>query len=875
MISKRVKKLTIIIQILMMIFPTVFSVASTINIGDTLHIERGDLGFYTIQYWSETREKWMYITYSRTYYRSDNGERQIAYCMDPDRDGVGWLPGEDETYDTEVKYKLENEQLWRILKNGYPNASIESLGVETEDDAYLATKQAVYWVLKNKKLEDIYNHFRAGQTEINGQDLNEIKRRGQKVVDAIYKLVDIAYNQKEQTMAKPEVVSIGEFEQDENEKYYSKKYKITDSTLDSKINITSIENKPTGTFVADENGQENTSFKPGEIFKIMVPKENIWGDCIVKVCYNKEIESYPIYYTASKIEGKQNYIILLDKTEKEEGKVDFKVNGYRSSIKIIKTDEETGKPIEGVKFQISYDYGVKMGTPVTDKNGVAILKNLHQGRMIVKEIDTNEEYVLDDTEYKVNLEYNQAWILNIKNKHKKGTIEIEKVDKDDNNIHIDGVEFDLIDKDGNIAQHLITDENGKASASVNTGEYTLKEIKTKEEYKIGVEQDVKINWNEKLELKIENEKKKGKVKIVKRDKESGEALANVKFEILNDNEDVIETLITDEKGEAVSSDITIGTYYIKEIETDEKYILNDNKIEVLIRENQTKEIQIENERKKGQIKIVKTSADKNNALNAEAGSPIEGVKFAIYNNDNKLVEEISTNENGVAISSKLDIGKYTVQEIETGEWYILDNQKYNIEIKENEEIVELEVTNKSKDPKVEISKKCKNTIKSNDEIDYTFEIQNTGNTELEKLIWYDTLPKQYAKVTKIETGTYNQDVNYDIFYKTNQKDVYMVLKKNLNSKENNYIDLSNIHLEEGEKITEIKVSFNNVNVGFSNIEKPHIFMKVDDGVNNDEKIENNTILEGYILDYKVTDEDTASSIVYNVVEQKKLPRTGF
>lgn len=82
MISKRVKKLTIIIQILMMIFPTVFSVASTINIGDTLHIERGDLGFYTIQYWSETREKWMYITYSRTYYRSDNGERQIAYCID-------------------------------------------------------------------------------------------------------------------------------------------------------------------------------------------------------------------------------------------------------------------------------------------------------------------------------------------------------------------------------------------------------------------------------------------------------------------------------------------------------------------------------------------------------------------------------------------------------------------------------------------------------------------------------------------------------------------------------------------------------------------------------------------------------------------------
>lgn len=179
---KKINLLIIIMQILMMIFPSIFSIADTINIGDTLHVERGELGFYTIQYWSDYRNKWMYITYSRTYYTDSEGNKQIAYCMDPDLDGVGWLPGEDESYDTEVKYKLEDERIWRILKNGYPNVTLEALGVETEDDAYLATKQAVYCILKNRKLEDIRSFYRAGETEINNQNLEDIQRRGKKLL---------------------------------------------------------------------------------------------------------------------------------------------------------------------------------------------------------------------------------------------------------------------------------------------------------------------------------------------------------------------------------------------------------------------------------------------------------------------------------------------------------------------------------------------------------------------------------------------------------------------------------------------------------------------------------------------------------------------
>lgn len=240
-----------------------------------------------------------------------------------------------------------------------------------------------------------------------------------------------------------------------------------------------------------------------------------------------------------------------------------------------------------------------------------------------------------------------------------------------------------------------------------------------------------------------------------------------------------------------------------------------------------------------------------------------------------MVEQVITNKNGIAESKELEKGKYTVEENETGKWYILDNKKYDVEILKNNQIEELELTNKPEDPNLEILKRSKNVVKSNEEIDYEFEISNTGNTALTEFTWYDILPSDYAKITKISTGTFNQDINYSVYYKTNQKEDYLVLKKDLNSKQNNYIDLTNIHLEKDEKIIEIKVKFGKVNIGFKNIERPHIYMKANDSLKNDTIIENYTILEGFNHEYRVTDEDKTTSIVYNIEKIKKLPRTGY
>ena len=57
-------------------------------------------------------------------------------------------------------------------------------------------------------------------------------------------------------------------------------------------------------------------------------------------------------------------------------------------------------------------------------------------------------------------------------------------------------------------------------------------------------------------------------------------------------------------------------------------------------------------------------------------------------------------------------------------------------------------------------------------------------------------------------------LNYAIYYKTNKND-YKLLRNNLNTKINNYIDFANLELEADEYVTEFKAEFGKVDVGFS------------------------------------------------------------
>ena len=542
-----------------------------------------------LQYWKEPDGIWSYIVTTMVGYRI-NGNLHYAYCLQRERKGVG---GDQESYNVNVTEMLKDEKIWRAIINGFPYKSAEELGVENDQDAFVATKQAIYSVMYDW---DVDTHFR-------GAD-----ERGWKIFNAIKTITNNARNGTE-TPNKSNVLEIkpvGEFKK-ENNNYYSQEYSVKASVDMSNYIITKIENFPEGSIVTDLNNNPKTEFSPNQNFKILIPKNKILNNFEGTIKINGRVKTYPVFYGASYDENLQDYALTYDAYETVGDEITLRVNAYKSKIIVIKKDGETNKPIENVEFNVKYKDGTQIGNFKTDQNGTITISNLKQGTIILTETKTQEQYVLDGTEKEIIIEYDEEKTIEIKNKRKKGNITIKKVDKDDNSINLSGVEFDLIAQNGDIVKHLVTDKNGEAKAeNIDIGNYILKETKTNQEYKLSLQQDITIEWNKTFNIQIENEKIKGKVKVIKTSEDdnlingdkAGTPIANVKFVIYDEKGEIVDTLITETDGIAISKDLVKGKYIIKEIETGDAYELNEEDFTIEIKKDgEVVELEISNKSK--------------------------------------------------------------------------------------------------------------------------------------------------------------------------------------------------------------------------------------------------------------------------------------
>ena len=607
-----------------------------------------------------------------------------------------------------------------------------------------------------------------------------------------------------------------------------------------------------------------------ETLKLTEDKMKSWGIIKEETADNDTT----IFFTFK--EGVQNQLYALNYNDPVTMPLNIKINIF-GNLKINKTDVETNKPIDNTVFELLDTNNNVVRTGTTNNKGELEFNNLKPAAYKIKEKKSNDNYINNNDIYDIVINPSETTTKNITNKHKKGNLKIYKVDKDDNDLTLGAVEFDLIDSNGSIVKHLVTDVNGIAEVkNINTGNYTLRETLTKKEYNLAIDQNVVINWNETMEYKVENEKKKGQIEVYKVDYEDNEIkLEGVEFQVINSNGEIVETIVTNSDGYAITSRIPIGEYTLKETKTDNMHILNEEIVKVDVTTDIISKLKITNERIKGQIKVIKTSEDDNFIKGKEAGSPIENVKFEVYDSNNNLVDEITTSADGTAITRLLDKGCYFIKEVESGEWYLLNKNTFTAEIKEHQEIVNVEITNESEKPDVDIEKTGIIQTTANQEIKYDFVIKNIGNVPLSDFTWYDYLPTDYVRITKLITGTYNQDLNYSIYYKTNKKD-YRLLKDNLNTQVNNYIDFSNLDLEADEYVTEFKADFGTVDVGFKSVINPYIFVRVNSNVDNDDVFTNRTRIEGYNKTYMVWDEDDHTTKLYEKeVPVKKLPRTGM
>ena len=633
-------------------------------------------------YYNDQREEWRDIQCGYICYKED-GEKYPAYCIMPNTNGVD----EEGSYTVTIDKLIDNKLIYNVLINGYPYKTPSQLGLDTADDAYVATKLA----LKNALLDrDVTGFYKAADT------------RGEKIMTAMFGIIQkgkngIAGNKD----ANISINKVGNYK--ENGDYYYQEYSVTADVNISEFSVKSIENFPEGTYIVDSGGNRKEKFSSGEKFRVMILKSKLNKDIEATINIKASCNTNPIFYGEAPNAAIQDYAVTYKPYVDYSASTVLNENTNTASIKIVKQDTETLKPIKDVMFGLYNKNDEYITSKNTNSEGIVIFDKLYQGTYKIKEIKSNDNYVCDDTVYEINTEYNKEVIRTINNTHKKGNLKITKVDKDDNLTVLEGIEFDLIDSDNKVIAHLVTDINGEVFISnINIGKYTLKETKTKENYNLCIDNNIEVKWNETSEIKIENEKKKGQIKIMKQDAENGNIkLKGVEFQIIDINNNVVDKVVTDTNGIGISSRLPIGEYKIKEVDLGENhhYILNEEEYKIIVEDEKANEIVIGNYHKKGNLKITKVDKD-------DKTITLGAIEFDLIDEEGEVISHLVTDVNGEVYIENINTGTYTLKETKTKrEYNLCENKNIVVEWNKTSDIL---IENEKKKGQIKIVKQDAN-----------------------------------------------------------------------------------------------------------------------------------------------------------------------
>ncbi len=256
-------------------------------------------------------------------------------------------------------------------------------------------------------------------------------------------------------------------------------------------------------------------------------------------------------------------------------------------LKIVKNDAD-GNVLSGVKFKMGTNlYGTE-GTDwsykTTDSNGEIIVENIKTGTTYYyQEVSTIDGYVLDSNIYNVSIKKDEVISINVVN-YKEGNATFKILKTDEGNKPLSGVKFkigtNLAGKEGTDWSYMITDASGVITVGdipINTI-YYYQEVSTLDGYILNDEvKEVILDEENIIVIKGEVNYTNTSVTIIKKDADNGTLLKNVKFDIYDDEGNVVYSKMTDKNGEIVIQGIKNGKYYALEKEAADGYLLDNVK----------------------------------------------------------------------------------------------------------------------------------------------------------------------------------------------------------------------------------------------------------------------------------------------------------
>ena len=339
------------------------------------------------------------IVVAKVFYKND-GKEYPAYCLNKELDGVGKVEGYSVTIDKVV----DNELVRKVIINGYPYKSLETLGVKDIDEAYTATKMAVYCILYDY---DIDKKFKP------------IGEAGKRTLNAIRKIVDTAKSSNE-TYKEPNI-TIEEVDKKWNvdkidKKYISKSFKIESDININKVNLKLDGTNITGIKITDLSNKENVFFKNNVRFKVLIPIDKLESEGEFNILVDANLDTKPVLYGKAPNSTLQDYALAGVSYEitTKNSKIDYPKNP--TTVTIEKISYETNEKLDGAIFNIyDEDKNLIYENMEVDENGLFTIDSIIPGKYYIDEIKSPEGYLKNDNLIEFEINYGEEKLISITN----------------------------------------------------------------------------------------------------------------------------------------------------------------------------------------------------------------------------------------------------------------------------------------------------------------------------------------------------------------------------------------------------------------------------------------------------------------------------
>ena len=465
----------------------------------------------------------------------------------------------------------------------------------------------------------------------------------------------------------------------------------------------------------------------------------------------------------------QNLALVFGEGVDDEKYVDFSVTWLQqATIEIIKKDRDSNALLAGAVYGVYGDEACQnliVEMPPTDENGVSsVTIDKTQDVVYLKEITSPVGYLVDATAHDVTLVMGSKVTMELLDDEKKASLTVYKegevltgADVTDEKVTFryetrrqKGAVYnvyagaDIVAADGSIIyqngalvkEGLTTGEDGSATLdNLNIGTYVVTETQAPDKLVCtGESKTVTLSAageNEEVSFStvtFTNDRQKASVSLVKQDGETTQPLTGAVFGMYAGNDIVsadgnvivrkdtlIEKVATGTDGKAgYTADLPVNnSYYIKELQAPQMYVLNTSDVySFAFNYAGDKEKKIEFKHtftdERVRVNIHLTKEDSETGKNAQGDATLEGAVYGLYAREaighpdgvsgilypkDAQVATLTTDKDGNASVSNLYPGKYYVKEITPPVGYVLDEEEHDVEGSyEGDQVKEIERT---------------------------------------------------------------------------------------------------------------------------------------------------------------------------------------